>query len=66
MAVDEEQAKRLDGLYERGLKNQVPDLKMINGNEIKNIEPNCVVGTKDRSWSIHILPWKPNKKNFDI
>jgi 2-hydroxyglutarate dehydrogenase len=43
VAVDEEQAKRLDGLYERGLKNQVPDLKMINGNEIKNIEPNCVV-----------------------
>jgi len=45
VAVDEEQAKRLDGLFERGLKNQVPDLKMINGNEIKNIEPNCVVRT---------------------
>ena len=44
VAVDQEQAQRLDGLYERGLKNQVPDLKMIQGDEIKRIEPNCVVG----------------------
>ena len=43
VAVDQEQAQRLDGLYERGLKNQVPDLRMIRGDEIKQIEPNCVV-----------------------
>ena len=43
VAVNQEQATRLDGLYERGLKNNVPDLKLISGDEIKKIEPNCVV-----------------------
>ena len=43
MAVNEEQNKRLDALFERGLKNNVRDLKLIDGNEIKKIEPNCVV-----------------------
>ena len=46
MAVDQEQADRLAGLYERGLKNQVPELKMIERDEIKKIEPNCVVRIK--------------------
>ena len=33
---------RLDGLFEKGLQNQVPDLRLISGKEIKSIEPNCV------------------------
>lgn len=28
-------------LYERGLQNKVPDMRMIDGNEIKSIEPFC-------------------------
>ena len=43
VAVNEEEASRLNGLYEKGLQNKVPDLRLIDGNEIKSIEPNCVV-----------------------
>jgi 2-hydroxyglutarate dehydrogenase len=31
----------LQDLYERGLQNKVPDLRMIDGSEIKSIEPFC-------------------------
>ena len=44
VATNPEQVSILDGLYERGLQNNVPDLKLIGKNEIKEIEPNCVVG----------------------
>ncbi|CRL00410.1 CLUMA_CG013677, isoform A [Clunio marinus] len=30
-----------DDLYERGLKNKVPDLRLIDEDEIKHIEPHC-------------------------
>ena len=43
VATNEEQDKRLDNLYERGIKNNVRDLKILVGDEIKKIEPNCVV-----------------------
>lgn len=31
----------MQDLYDRGLKNQVPDLRLIDGKEIKSIEPYC-------------------------
>jgi len=41
--VDAEQVARLDNLYDRGVQNEVPDLKVIGSDEIREIEPNCVV-----------------------
>jgi 2-hydroxyglutarate dehydrogenase len=42
VAVNEEEAARLDGLFERGLKNNVKDLKLVDAKGIRKIEPNCV------------------------
>ncbi|XP_057326029.1 L-2-hydroxyglutarate dehydrogenase, mitochondrial isoform X1 [Microplitis mediator] len=41
VAQDQEQAKRIDDLYERGLKNNVPELKLIEKNDICKFEPKC-------------------------
>ena len=44
VAVTKEEASRLDGLFERGLQNEVPDLELIGPDKIMEIEPNCRVG----------------------
>ena len=41
--MNAEQVSRLDNLYDRGVKNEVPDLKVVGPDEIRDIEPNCVV-----------------------
>ncbi|XP_003243484.1 L-2-hydroxyglutarate dehydrogenase, mitochondrial [Acyrthosiphon pisum] len=41
VATEESQLKSLNDLYERGLENGTPDIKLINGNDIKTIEPYC-------------------------
>lgn len=43
VATDSVEEKRLDDLYERGKKNNVKDLEIINAKQIKEIEPNCRV-----------------------
>ena len=43
VATEPEEIPRLEKLLERGNENGVKDLRMIEGNEIKDIEPNCVV-----------------------
>lgn len=43
VATDESQIKSLNDLYERGLENGTPDIRMINKNDIKTIEPYCKV-----------------------
>lgn len=43
VATEESQIKSLNNLYERGLENGTPDIKMISGNDIKSIEPYCKV-----------------------
>ncbi|XP_067142027.1 L-2-hydroxyglutarate dehydrogenase, mitochondrial isoform X2 [Centruroides vittatus] len=57
VAVDREELPRLDALYERGQKNSVKDLKVVNASEIREIEPNCQ-GLK-ALWSPHtgIVDW---------
>ncbi|XP_064621859.1 L-2-hydroxyglutarate dehydrogenase, mitochondrial-like isoform X2 [Lineus longissimus] len=41
VAVDHEEVPRLDVLYDRGLKNNVRDLRVVGPDEIREIEPNC-------------------------
>ncbi|XP_017481777.1 PREDICTED: L-2-hydroxyglutarate dehydrogenase, mitochondrial isoform X1 [Rhagoletis zephyria] len=41
VATSEDEVGRLMDLYERGQKNLCPDLKLIDENEIKEIEPYC-------------------------
>lgn len=43
VATEEFQIKSLNDLYERGLENGTPDIKLINGSDIKTIEPYCNV-----------------------
>lgn len=45
-------------MFERGLKNNVPDLQMIDGAKIKEIEPNC--HGVQAIWSPHtgIVDWE--------
>ena len=43
MAVEKQELPRLEDLYNRGIKNNVPDIQMIDGAKIKEIEPYCQV-----------------------
>lgn len=43
VATEESQIKSLNDLYERGLENGTPDIRMIDKNDIKTIEPYCKV-----------------------
>lgn len=44
VATEPEELGRLDELYERAKINNVPDVTMIPGEKIKDIEPHCQVG----------------------
>nr|XP_016945307.1 L-2-hydroxyglutarate dehydrogenase, mitochondrial isoform X1 [Drosophila suzukii] len=41
VATDEKEVKLLEDLEKRGIANNVPDLRMIEGDEIQEIEPYC-------------------------
>jgi 2-hydroxyglutarate dehydrogenase len=41
VAVDESEVPRLKDLYERGIKNGVRDITLIDREKMKEIEPNC-------------------------
>lgn len=43
VAVEEQELPRLAELHKRALLNNVPDLTLIDGRQIKEIEPNCQV-----------------------
>ncbi|CAO1307970.1 unnamed protein product [Diamesa serratosioi] len=58
VATNAEEQSRLKELFERGLKNNVPDLQMIDGAKIKEIEPHC--HGVQAIWSPHtgIVDWE--------
>lgn len=64
VAVQESELERLDELYDRGIKNGVKDLKLVEQNEIKDYEPNCT-GLK-AIWSPHtgIVDWSVVNKSY--
>ena len=43
VATEQEELGRLDELLERAKINNVPDVTMIPGDKIKDIEPHCQV-----------------------
>lgn len=43
VATGPEQLPLLDDLHKRGIENEVPDLKLLNSDEIRQVEPHCVV-----------------------
>lgn len=43
VAVEQEEVPRLKALYERGMKNNVRDLSVIDAKEIREREPYCRV-----------------------
>ena len=43
VATNESELSRLDVLHDKGIKNEVPDLKVVSQEEIRDIEPNCIV-----------------------
>lgn len=57
VAVTPEEIPRLDALEDKGVKNGVKDLKRLNSQEIKGVEPNCT--GLQALWSPHtgIVDW---------
>ncbi len=45
VALNETEEKRLDIIYQKSIANKVPDVRMLDTDEIKEVEPNCI-GTK--------------------
>jgi len=64
VAVNEEEASRLDGLYERGIQNNVRDLRLVTGPEIKSIEPNCTGLKAIHSPHTGIVDWAFVARHF--
>lgn len=52
VAVDQDEIPRLEALYERGIRNGAKDLVMVDQNQIKEIEPNCVVSNIIHTYSL--------------
>lgn len=64
MATNAEQNARLDGLFEKGLQNKVPDLRLVDAKEIKSIEPNCSGIRAIHSPNTGIVDWGYVARHF--
>ncbi|MGO3858556.1 L-2-hydroxyglutarate oxidase [Neisseriaceae bacterium CLB008] len=42
VALTEDELPRLDAIYQKSLANNVPGVKMLYGDEIRTVEPNCI------------------------
>ena len=43
VAVNDDEVSRLRNLFVRALTNEVPGIRLIDANELKQIEPHCQV-----------------------
>ncbi|CAF0750971.1 unnamed protein product [Brachionus calyciflorus] len=66
VATNNEELSRLDDLFERGLKNNVRDLRMVSAKQIKEIEPNCVGLKAIHSPHTGIVDWGFVAKHFGM
>ncbi|OWR41072.1 L-2-hydroxyglutarate dehydrogenase [Danaus plexippus plexippus] len=64
VATDRSEVGRLLDLYERGVKNGVKDLKLLDSKEIKELEPHC--NGLQAIWSPHtgIVDWGVVTKSY--
>lgn len=53
VAQNPAQVKRIDDLYDRGIKNNVPDLQIVEKDCISKYEPKCQVSFEKRMNYIH-------------
>lgn len=61
LGFDDEDMKTLDKLYKNGLKLNIPDLKILNGDEARALEPNIsenVVGALQAPTAGIVGPWE--------
>ncbi|CAK9295814.1 unnamed protein product, partial [Gordionus sp. m RMFG-2023] len=58
VAVEIKELSLLDNLMERGIKNGVPGIKMIEGKDISSIEPHCKGLRAIHSPNTGIVDWK--------
>lgn len=57
VATNPKEVEILNGLYERGIQNNTPDIRLIDGKQIKEIEPNCVGLKAIHSPHTGIIDW---------
>ncbi len=50
--MDDEEVVRLRALYTRALVNGCKDIRLINAEELKSIEPHCVVSECVGVWCV--------------
>jgi len=61
LAFSEDEMNHVKELYERGMKNQIPGLKMIDADEVKRLEPNVqdnIVGALLCTSAGIVSPWE--------
>ncbi len=61
LGFNDEDMKHIHELYERGLMNKIPDMKILNKSEIKKIEPNVqenVIGALYAKSAGIVGPWE--------
>ncbi|XP_050541818.1 L-2-hydroxyglutarate dehydrogenase, mitochondrial [Daktulosphaira vitifoliae] len=64
VATNENEIKRLIDLYERGMQNSTPDIKLLDEHEIKTIEPHCKGLNAIYSPHTGIVDWATVTQNY--
>ncbi|XP_029189643.2 L-2-hydroxyglutarate dehydrogenase, mitochondrial-like [Acropora muricata] len=64
VAVEERELPQLEKLYQRGLENGVKDLKILNSEEIKEVEPYCKGLSAILSPNTGIVDWAEVAKSY--
>lgn len=58
VASDEPSVERLEALFQRGIQNNVPGIRVISSSEISAIEPNCIGKRAIYSPETGIVNWR--------
>ncbi|VVC38150.1 FAD dependent oxidoreductase,FAD/NAD(P)-binding domain [Cinara cedri] len=66
VATEKSQIKSLNDLFERGIENGTPDIRIINGSDIKTIEPYCKGLRAIHSPHTGIVDWALVTKHYAV